>query len=191
MAEANPPDLALPEQLVGDRVSLRPWRESDAPALFDLVTRSREHIGRWMSWSYTYRSVDDARAFVRLAASEWSPTRDLDLGIFDREGGLLGGVRLHPARCEGPAFSIGYWLGATYEGQGYVTDAVRLVIPFAVNALGATRLFITCDARNRRSANVARRCGFTLVGVPQSNGKRPDGRFPEMMLFSLLPGDRA
>jgi RimJ/RimL family protein N-acetyltransferase len=182
--------MNLPHQLVGDRVVLRPWRESDAEAFYDLVIRSREHIRQWLAWPDEYQSIDDARAFLRRKAAAWLRHEDFGMGLFDRSGTLLGSVALHPVNWQVPSLGIGYWIGAPYDGQGYVTEAVRLVVTFSLDALGANRLSITCDVDNRRSASVALRCGFTLEGILRSDGRKTDGRLRDTMVFSLLPSDR-
>ena len=59
------------DELRGERVLLRPYREGDAEALFEAIAESREHLLPWMPWSAQYQSLDDARHFVRLNASMW------------------------------------------------------------------------------------------------------------------------
>lgn len=188
MTEHSPLPIDLSVQLVGDRVVVRPWRESDALALLDLVARSRAHLERWLPWTARFQSAEDTRAYVRAKTSDWLSGRDFDVGVFDTTGDPLGGACLHPVSLEVPSFSIGYWIGAPFEGRGYATEAVQLVVAFAFDSLGARRLLITCDADNRRSADLALRCGFTLERVVQSDGPRRGRPHGDTLLFALVPG---
>lgn len=189
MVKPSPILIDLPDRLVGEHITLRPWQESDAPAFFALVDRSREHIRRWLPWPDGYQSVDDAKLFMRHQAAKWLVREDLAMGIFDHAGNLLGSTALHPKDWRVPSFEIGYWIGAPYEGQGYVAEAVRLVTAFAFESFGANRVFIRCDAENQRSANVARRCGYVYEGTQRADVRLPDGRLRDTMFFSLLPTD--
>lgn len=189
MAEPRPVLLEVPDQLVGPRVILRPWRDDDAPALFGLVERSRAHLERWMAMPTTTRSVDDARASVRRLAARWILREDLVMAIFDRAGALLGGVGLHPRDWSVPSFEIGYWIGAPFEGQGYVSEAVTLVTRLAFDVLRANRIYILCDAENYRSANVARRCLYTLEGTHRRDARAPDGSLRDTLCFSHIRED--
>lgn len=191
MGEPRPILIDLPEQIVGDRIVLRPWHDGDAAAFYALVDRSREHIKRWLPWPDGYQSIDDASAFVRRMAARWALREDLAMGMFDDAGTLLGSVGLHPGDWKVPSFEIGYWIGAPYEGQGYVTEAVRLVTQLAFERLGANRVVIRCDAENQRSANVALRCGYVLEGTRRSDYRAPDGALRSTMVFSRLPEDQA
>ncbi|HLL48940.1 MAG TPA: GNAT family N-acetyltransferase, partial [Longimicrobiaceae bacterium] len=70
-------------------------------------------------------------------------------------------IGLH--RSAAPAtMEIGFWLCRSAEGQGIVTEATRILTNLALTGLGAARVEIRCDARNERSAAVARRLGYVL-----------------------------
>jgi RimJ/RimL family protein N-acetyltransferase len=69
MPELRPILIDLPDQLDGERIVLRPWRDSDSEAFFALVDQSRAHIRPWLPWPDGYQSVDDARAFLRRQAA--------------------------------------------------------------------------------------------------------------------------
>src|SRR5689334_15819838 len=95
MADFDPTRLELPEQLEGPRVLLRPWRDSDAQALYDAVAESMESLSEWLPWPGMYQSVADAPRGIRQMQARWLSREDLIVGIFDRETGrVLGGSGL-------------------------------------------------------------------------------------------------
>jgi ribosomal-protein-serine acetyltransferase len=104
----------------------------------------------------------------------------------------LGGIELHPLRPDGwsiPAFSLGYWVRKSEQGHSYVGEAVRLITDYAFEYLGAQRVEIRCDARNERSAAVARRLGFVAEGRLRNVGVALDGVLYDELVFALTPAD--
>ncbi|HVC34058.1 MAG TPA: GNAT family protein [Chloroflexota bacterium] len=191
MREIRPILIDLPEKLVGQRIVVRPWREADTSVLYALVDQNRAHIRRWLPWADGYHSIDDARAFVRRSTAHWALREDLGMAILDHGGQLLGGIGLHPRVWQVPAFEIGYWIAEPHQGKGYVAEAVKLVTGLAFDVLHARRVMIRCDARNDRSAAVARRCGYVFEGTFRSDSIAADGSLGDTMVFSLLPAEYA
>ncbi len=103
----------------------------------------------------------------------------------------LGGTGIHPRSWEIGYFEIGYWLRATAEGHGYMTEAAQLLTNFALDMLKAQRVEIRCDERNQRSASVARRLGFKQEGCKRNDMLSPLGDLRNTLIFALIPGDRA
>jgi len=157
--------IELPDELVGDRIVLRPLREADAEVYFDLVDRSREHLSRWIIPPGRFTSIDEVRALLCRFAGLWLLREEFRMGIFASQGELIGHIGLYPRNWDIPSFEIGYWLGAPYEGHGYMTEAVCLATQLAIEHLGANRVTIRCARENPRSAAVARRCGYVREGT--------------------------
>jgi ribosomal-protein-alanine N-acetyltransferase len=59
---------------------------------------------------------------------------------------------------------LGYGGVAAHAGQGYMTEAVRLVVREAFGALGLHRLEANIQPGNLASIALARRCGFEQEG---------------------------
>ncbi len=178
------------DELRGKRVLVRPYREGDAEAVFEAVTESREHVLPWLPWATQYEMLDDARHFIARCQSAWILRDDLTVGLWDAATGrYVGGSGLHPRDWEVPSFEIGYWVRATDQGRGYVTEAVKLLADYAFDTYGARRVSIHCDARNERSAAVARRLGFVQEARLRNAAVAYDGVLRDTLIFSLVPGD--
>jgi RimJ/RimL family protein N-acetyltransferase len=87
--------------------------------------------------------------------------------------------------------AIGYWCRTACVGQGYVTEAVRVLAALAFDTLGAQRVEIRCDVRNARSRAVAERAGFAQEGVQRNEGRTPLGELRDTVVYALTPADRA
>ena len=189
----KPPILhELPEEILGDRVLLRPYRAGDGEALWNAIQESREHLTPWMPWVGEHRTVDDSEAFARRMQAHWILREALVVAIWERESAeYLGSSGLHPIDWEVPSFEVGYWLRESRQGHGYVTEAARQLCALAFETLGANRLFLRCDERNERSAAVAHRLGFTLEGVRRRDARTPSGELRNTLVFSMLPEEFA
>lgn len=177
-------------ELRGERVLVRPHRESDAEEHFAAVVESREHLLPWLPWAAQYASVDDSRAFSARCMALWGKRDDFIVGVWDAQTErYLGGSGLHPRQMDVPSYEIGYWLRTSAEGRGYMTEAVKLLADYAFASLGANSVFIRCDARNTRSAAIPTRLGFPLEGHLRSDGIASDGVVRDTLIFNMTPAD--
>jgi ribosomal-protein-serine acetyltransferase len=147
-----------------------------AREMFRLVDTDRVRLGRFLPWVAGMHSVHDEEEYVRFSHVEWDEHRLFDFGIF-HDGVYLGNVGAHHLKWDHERCEIGYWIGGTFEGKGFMAEAVD-VLAAELFRLGFHRLEIRCDPDNARSAAVPRRCGFvheaTLREHAIENGKRRD-----------------
>lgn len=184
--------IPLFEELPGERVLVRPYRESDAHDLFEAVGESREHIRPWLPFADAHQSVEESQDWIIHQMANWLLREQANLGIWEQATQrYLGGLGLHPHNWESRYFEIGYWLRPSATGKGYITEAVRLLADFAFNDLAATRVEIRCDERNIHSAAVPRRLGFVQEARLRNDTVAPDGSLRTTLVFSLIPDDRA
>ncbi len=165
-------------------LGLRVLTASDAPALFDLIETDRVRLGRWLPWVGETRTEADSARFIADAADERRRRRSLVLGIAVA-GELAGTVGLHYVDWFDRTAEVGYWIGAHFEGRGYVTRAVRALLGVAYGAAGLHRLVIRCADGNDRSRRVAERLGFRREGLLRE-AQWVGGRFLDQHLYALL-----
>ncbi len=186
----HPTLIHLPDELRSKRLVLRPYRAEDAEAHFAAVDESRDHLRPWVTWVDTFASIDDARDYCLRCAANWLLRTDLTLGIFEAESErYLGGIGLLEPDWELRAFEVGYWIRATATGQGYVSEALRLLVALAFGPLDARRMELRCDARNEPSRRVAERVGFVLEGRLRHASLAPDGQPADTLVFGMVPSE--
>lgn len=187
----HPTLINLPEELSGPRITLRPYREDDAPQIHEAVAESRQQLRPWVNWVDDMATLDDCRDYCLRCAARWTLRTDLSLGIFETASGrYLGGAGLHDPNWALRAFEIGYWVRQSAASHGYVTEAVRVLAQFALDDLDARRIEITCDADNHASRRVAERAGFTLEGTLRNTVLGQEGNLKDSLVYAIIPKDQ-
>lgn len=148
---------------VDDRTEIRLLRTTDAAILYDVTVRNREHLAPWMAWIDRVIDVSDTYAFLRDAETDAYEHRAFKAGIW-RGDELLGAIDLHAIDWENGIAGIGYWLDEAHTGQGLMTEAVRVLVEYAFEALDLHRLEIRAATANRKSRHIPERLGFRLEG---------------------------
>jgi RimJ/RimL family protein N-acetyltransferase len=182
--------LDVPAELIGERIDLRAFGDDHAPALWDAVDASREHLKPWMPWVHDHNSAEFAREYVRRMQAKWILREDMPMGIWRKEDNqLLGASGLHRIDWAIPAMEIGYWLRPDAQGNGYVTEAVNLITQFAFRHLLAERVTIRCNSKNLRSAAVPRRAGFVHEATMRHERRDAEGHLGDTELFAMTRAD--
>ncbi len=71
---------------------------------------------------------------------------------------LIGVIDLRPQ--QGHSAEVGYWTGVPFQGQGYMTEALKAVIHHAFCDLGLQRVFASHFASNPASGRVMQKAGM-------------------------------
>lgn len=82
-----------------------------------------------------------------------------------RSGSIAGVVNLNSiVRGLFQSAYLGYYIGAPFAGQGYMTEGLRLVTHYAFTQLGLHRLEANIQPENAASIALVRKCGFRKEG---------------------------
>jgi [ribosomal protein S5]-alanine N-acetyltransferase len=142
------------------RLRLRPPTLLDAPALFEGYARDPQ-VARYMTWR-PHRSVRNTQVYLRRLLVAWQRGESQPWVITAREGGWpLGVIELRPS---GHRAEIGYVLGRSWWGQGFMTEAARAVVAWGLSRPTIYRVWAVTDVDNRASARVLEKAGMTREG---------------------------
>jgi RimJ/RimL family protein N-acetyltransferase len=158
----RPQPLADPD-LVGPAVRLRAWREPDASAL--AAAWEDEVIRRWTGVPEDC-TVEAARRWIEGEGERRARRVALDLVVAptsDADDRVLGEVGLGPIQWDRRRAMVGYWTAAGERGRGVATAAVRLLVPWALDALALDEIVAETAVANPASAAVLRTTGFDLA----------------------------
>ena len=190
-ATLDPVLLDIPEWIACPRVILAAPQAGGGAAMAAAIADSIDHLKPWMPWAQAVPSPDSAELVMRRMQADFILRRDLVFQIYARtalgeRGALLGGTGLHRIDWALRRFEIGFWIRASAEGQGYVSEAVQAMVSLAFDQLAARRVEIRMDARNIRSRAVAERCGFDFEGVLRRDALDVNGEPRDTRLYSRI-----
>lgn len=184
----SPMLLDIPEQIETERLILRVPRPGDGLAIYGGVVETLDSLRRWMPWALPEPTVDRYETYARSAAVAFVRRESIPMLMFRKsDGRYLGGSGLADRLdWDVPWFEIGYWVRASAEGQGYVTEATRAVTDFCFSTLWAQRVEIRMEADNVRSVAVADRCGYTRELVLRRWTRNTQGDLSDMIVYSMI-----
>ena len=152
----------------GRQVYLRQPAIGDYSAWAELRALSRQHLTVWEPlWTRDELSRSAFRRRLRQYQREMREDQGYAFLVF-REGDatLVGGLTIsNVRRGVAQSASVGYWMGLPHVRCGYMTDALRAVLPFAFGTLGLHRLEAACLPHNAPSARVLEKAGFRREGT--------------------------
>ena len=138
--------ISSPEPLppiAGDGVTLRTPQMTDFPAWSELREASRDFLTPWEpTWPNDDLSRTAFRQRMRRYAEDQRTDQAYPYFVFrSQNNALVGGLVLaNIRRGVAQSGSLGYWIGASHARRGYMTAALRALIPSAFEALRLHRL---------------------------------------------------
>lgn len=162
--------------LKSKRIYLRPFRRSDAKALFDAVASSRMELDQFMLWSSHTTKVKHSMEFIRRTFVWRRREIAYAFGVFDSAtDDHLGNCGLHNVKQHVRSAEIGYWIRSDQAGKGLTTEAAALLIRFAFEGLRLHRIVLRAATDNIASYRVAEKLGFQLDGIHRHEDLLPRG----------------
>ena len=147
-----------------ERLLLRPPTLADAVYIAELANDA--DVARMtVSIPHPYR-LADAQAFLSAVAAR--PPRDTRPFLIEHpDFGPIGmtGYQRHPASG---LMEVGYWLGRTFRGAGFATEALRGALRWAQLDWGRRAIVSNHFEDNPASARVLVKAGFLYTGVRET-----------------------
>ena len=153
--------------VAGEGILLRIPQAPDYADWTALREQSRDFL---TPWEPTWPADDLSRSAFRRRIRRYSEDLRTDQGyafliIRSSDNTLVGGLTLaNIRRGVAQAGSIGYWMGRPFVRRGYMTAAVRAIIPFAFASLRLHRLEAACIPSNAGSIRLLEKTGFVREG---------------------------
>ena len=172
----------------GDGIYLRYPRIADYLDWSKLRGESREFLTPWEPvWADDELTRGSFRRRIKRYQKE---TRQDSAYVFfvlrESDDALLGGCTLsNVRRGVTQCCTMGYWIGAKFARQGYMTNAVKALIPFVFKTLGLHRIEAACLVDNEASKSLLGRTGFRQEGSARRY-LLINGRWADHLLFALL-----
>ena len=145
-----------------ERIILRPWRESDAEALYKYA--SDPQVGPRAGWP-PHKSVEESLNIIRNVFSGegmWA----VELKVTGEAIGCAGYLPAYHSNLEIAVdeAEVGYWIARPFWNLGICTEALHLVIDYCFKEKGFSALWGDYFPENPASGKVMAKCGFEDTG---------------------------
>jgi RimJ/RimL family protein N-acetyltransferase len=139
--------------LESERLILRPPRPADVTAI--TVWLGDFAVSKNLAKVPFPYGEQDAEDFVALRGSHGDGHYCFTI-LRQADGLFLGGIGLHQ---EAGGYELGYWLGRPFWGEGYASEAARLVVHFAFEDLDEPSVLAGWFHDNPASGHVLAKLG--------------------------------
>ncbi|WP_342559779.1 GNAT family protein [Psychrobacillus sp. FSL W7-1457] len=148
--------------LIGDKVALRKLTKEDYQDFFAMedLMESRLLMNDEIPFPPTER---DHEKFL----SEINPEKDEYIfGIeLKDEKIFIGTISVYSVNWKNGTCHVGVSIGADYQGKGYGTDSMRVLIDFIFNYMNLNKVKLQVFSYNKRAIASYEKCGFFLEGT--------------------------
>jgi len=176
--------MPTPFTLTSERLILRPFALSDAADVQRLAgdfsvadtTRVVPHPyldGMAEDWISTHEPPSDVAIQLELAAVERN------------SHALVGAVSLVAISHQDSRAEMGYWIGKPYWGNGYCTEAAKVLLDHAFGQLSLNRVCARYLKRNGASGRVLEKLGMQEEGCLRQENKKWDV-FEDVVVCGIL-----
>ena len=151
-----------PRPIETERLLLRRSRPEDAATIS--AYRSDPNVNRQQGWDRTDLEGVLADIVEMSGRSPGEPGGWVQFTVEERGGGrIVGDVGLSVADGEPGVIKVGYTIDPAFQGLGYATEAIRALVAYAFETLGAELVRAHASAENAPSIRVAEKVGMRLV----------------------------
>jgi len=145
-----------------ERLVIRPVQESDAGVAAPLVTPS---VSRWTATWPPAISVEDMLDRIKSAIEAERADQGISLAIIRKcDGALMGWAGLHRNLLAPEVGSLGYWLGESFHGKGYMREAVGAIISHAWSQFDIEAIEALAQPENSASIAILQNQGMHFAG---------------------------
>jgi RimJ/RimL family protein N-acetyltransferase len=173
-----------------ERVTLRCYLPSDAPAMSETILRNHAHLIPFMHWAVKdQHTVEFCTALIRTFSGNYHLGIDYPMAVLDvRDGRYIGGTGLHTRVGKG-AYEIGYWIDERYGRQGFTTHVAAALTKVAFEFEAIHRMNIHMQVPNDVSQRIAERLGYKRDALLRGMYPLPDGQFGDIYYYTMLRED--
>ena len=163
-----PPPALVPARtiLTGKHVNLEPQNANDHVAeLFEAGHSSEEALKIWDYLAYgPWTDLESYQSTLRAQSSSFDPVFFTIRSL--KTGRACGQASFLDINAQNGVIEIGHiWFGPELQNTPGGTEALYLMLCYAMDDLGYRRMQWRCNSLNEKSRQAARRLGFRFEGI--------------------------
>jgi len=158
---------------------------ANAPEIFYLIDKDRDHLRTWLPWVDSTVSADDTRKNLAERIEGFNQKKQASF-YGTLRGEIVASVGF--ISLEDGVGEIGYWLLSNYSGRGLMTSFVKKCVEYGFDELGLKNIVIKCAEGNSKSAAIPKRLGFNQSEKTETKRIR-NGSEHHTLIFTLDKSD--
>lgn len=176
------------EKLETSRLILRRYIAEDAAAMYKNWASDGE-VTKYLTWP-THSSPEISQRVIQDWVSRYSDEKYYHWAIVLKENGEepIGDIAVVKMREEILMAHIGYCIGKNWWKQGITSEALKAVMAFLFDEVGANRIEARHDLRNPNSGKVMKKCGMKYEGTLHSADWNNQG-IHDVCYYALLKSE--
>lgn len=170
------------------RLVLRRFEAEDAPVVYKNWA-SEDEVTKFMTWP-THPNMEVTKAVIGDWVKSYSDNKFYQWAIVLKETnepiGSISCVQIYDAV---DCVQIGYCIGSRWWHQGVTSEALKALIDFFFDEVGAKRIEARHDPDNPHSGGVMKKCGMSYEGTLRRADRNNQG-ICDACYYSILSDER-
>jgi ribosomal-protein-alanine N-acetyltransferase len=159
--------MTAPDSFETPRLRLRASRLDDAEAIFAEYAQD-PNVAKYVVWK-PHKKISETREFLRYNDEERRAGRSYSYVMIKKDDDRL--IGMVDFRSDG---GLGYVLSQAHWGRGYMTEAVKAVVEWAMTQDGIRKIHATCDIDNTASGRVMEKAGLKFERILPRHSLHPN-----------------
>lgn len=177
------------QRLETERLILRKFVSNDADAMYRNWA-SDDEVTKYLMW-HTHSNIGVSKAVIENWIKSYSDEKFYQWAIVLKENGdePIGSISAVHMNEDVSMVHIGYCIGKCWWHQGITSEAMKAVMDYFFEEVGANRIESRHDPRNPNSGKVMKKCGMKYEGTMRSSDRNNQG-ICDACYYALLKAER-
>ena len=170
-----------------DRLILRKFTENDAADMYKNWAGDR-NVTRYLRFLPHESEEHSKRVLKELFIPFYCDEKYMTWAIeLKGEGIVIGSISLTYAGDQ--SAEPGYCIGTKWQGQGYMTEALKAVLDFAFKEVGLNRVFSYHSVKNPASGAVMKKAGMKYEGFAREKYITGEGEYQDCRMYGITAAE--
>ena len=171
----------LSPKLESERLILRRYKESDIDAIYEILTDER--LSKYIK--FPKLTKDEELECIKTWIKEADESR-YERWVIERkkDSGVVGNIEVNKIFNKHNYCNVGFTIRYDYWGNGYATEALKMVTEHLLNNSGYYLVECSCNELNIQSSKVMLQAGFKKDGYIANRRLNKDGTYSGLEYYS-------
>lgn len=161
---------SIPLSFETERLIIRRTEAGDGQAFSEAILETWDELYKYAPWAVTKEghSPEKEEALSLECHGYFNDRKMFIMAVYEKQTNrFLGRVELFDINWDDRTMETGYWFRQSAMGQRYGTEAVKGMIDFGFNVLGARQIIAVRKADNEASRRLLAGLGFIDVAIAE------------------------